>query len=104
MNFPPELEQVHCRIAARSHGPQRRLSLGEQLFGGGYLADFLEDVLKVFPVSVGAVVSPKDKSSCVSSASLRRSPCPARQHSSIRSLSSMKRTKTQANTHASATC
>ena len=52
VDLPPELEQVHRRIAAGSHGPERRLPLGEQILGGGNLADFLEDVLEILPVGV----------------------------------------------------
>ena len=91
----------HRRIAARTDCPERRLALGKQVLGGRDLADLVEDMLEVLPVGVVRMLA--EEEFVRSSASLRRSSSPASQHSSIRSLSSRKRTKTQASTQATAT-
>ena len=60
VDLPPELEQLHRRIAAGSDRPERRLALGEQILGGGNLADFLEDVMEIFAVGVVRMFSEEE--------------------------------------------
>ena len=60
VDLPPEREQLHRRIAAGSHRPERRLPLGEQILGGGNLADLVEDVLEILPVGVVRMLSEEE--------------------------------------------
>ena len=101
VDLPPELQQLHRRIADGANGPERRLALGEQIARRRESCRPRGRRAGILPVGVVRVL--RKKSSCASSASLPAVALPASQHSSIRSLSSMNRTKTQASTHATAT-
>ncbi len=90
-------------VARGADGPERRLALGEQVAGRRDRADLAEDVEQV--LAVGVVRMGAEEAFVrvlgLAAAVARRRPASV---SSMRSLSSMNRTKTQASTQATATC